>query len=105
MTLHQSARAQSAIKKASARFQSAVVSIAEKEQKAQLKRRGHVLQAFGKWLDTAPRAATAADRKRITDYLAGLPRAVGAAEATTSADQRTASPECENRPVPPSHKD
>lgn len=98
MTVHQSTRAQSAIEKASARFQAAVVSATEKEQKARLKRRSYVLQAFGKWLDTAPQAqtkqflgalseaATAADRKRIADYLAGLPGATEAAEpASTEA--------------------
>mgnify|MGYP000568846225 CR=1 FL=1 len=87
MTVHQSTRAQSAIEKASARFQAAVVSATEKEQKARLKRRSYVLQAFGKWLGTAPQAqtrpfldllseaASVADRKRIADYLAGLPGA------------------------------
>ncbi|WP_102226608.1 hypothetical protein [Acidimangrovimonas sediminis] len=117
MTVHQSARAQSAIEKASARFQAAVVSIAEKEQKAHLKRRGHVLQAFGKWLDSASRAeteqfldtlaqaASAVDRKRIADYLANLPASVDGVEPMIATEQRTASPESEKRPVQAQQKD
>ncbi|KEO54123.1 hypothetical protein [Thioclava pacifica] len=75
-------------------LQNKVAQVAEKEHKAQLRRRRYVLDAFGKWLDKAPRseveaflkalseASCAADSKRIADYLAKLPPEP---EATTPA--------------------
>ncbi|OWY07216.1 hypothetical protein [Thioclava sp. IC9] len=66
-------------------LQNKVAQLAEKEHKAQLRRRRYVLDAFGKWLDKAPRsevgvfletlseASSSADSKRIADYLAKLP--------------------------------
>lgn len=66
-------------------LQNKVAQVAEKEHKAQLRRRRYVLDAFGKWLDKAPRsevvaflealseASGAADSKRIEDYLSKLP--------------------------------
>jgi len=66
-------------------LQNKVANAAEKEHKAQLRRRRYVLDAFGKWLDKTPRdevesfletlsgTSSAADSKRIADYLAQLP--------------------------------
>ncbi|MEX1661381.1 hypothetical protein AB4874_06915 [Thioclava sp. 15-R06ZXC-3] len=65
-------------------LQNKVAQVAEKEHKAQLRRRRYVIDAFGKWLDKTPRdqvetfletlsgASSAADSKRIADYLAQL---------------------------------
>lgn len=67
------------------RIQDKITKVAEKEHKAQLRRRRYVLDAFGKWLDKASRsevetfletlsdASSVADSKRITDYLTNLP--------------------------------
>ncbi|AQS49305.1 hypothetical protein BMG03_17030 [Thioclava nitratireducens] len=67
------------------RIQDKITKVAEKEHKAQLRRRRYVLDAFGKWLDKAPRsevetfletlsdASSVADSKRIADYLNSLP--------------------------------
>jgi len=67
------------------RFQDKIAKVAEKEHKAQLRRRRYVLDAFGKWLDKTPRdqveafletlsgASSAADSNRIADYLTQLP--------------------------------
>ncbi|MFC2970145.1 hypothetical protein [Acidimangrovimonas pyrenivorans] len=85
MTVHIPQKQQDALYSQYLRFQSKVAGVAEKEHKAQLKRRRHVLDAFGKWLDAAPRVeilsflerlsevATVADRKRIAAYLEHLP--------------------------------
>lgn len=66
-------------------LQNKVAQAAEKEHRAQLRRRRYVLDAFGKWMDKAPReevtafletlseASSPADKKRIADYLAKLP--------------------------------
>lgn len=86
MTLQLPQKKQDALYAQYLRLQTKVASAAEKEHKVQLRRRRYVVDAFGKWLDTASRAevvpflerlaeaATTADRKRIEDFLASLPQ-------------------------------
>ncbi|OWY10823.1 hypothetical protein B6V74_01995 [Thioclava sp. F42-5] len=93
-------------------LQSKVAQVAEKEHKAQLRRRRYVLDAFGKWLDKAPRsevetflealseASGTADSKRIADYLSKLPPEPEAtAPVSSPAPQASATEKPQERPA------
>ncbi len=110
MTVHISEQKQDALYTQFMRFQTKVVSITEKEHKAQLKRRRYVTEAFGKWLDTAPQAetdrflaalaeaGTAADRKRIADYRENLPAEAEAAKPAPAKEERAGASNSNKQP-------
>lgn len=91
------------------RIQDKITKVAEKEHKAQLRRRRYVLDAFSKWLDKAARsevdafletlsdASSAADTKRIADYLTSLPPEP---EATAAVARSTIEAKTDEKPQP-----